>query len=138
MSESDFTEGQKKSFQQASLPGFRGAAYLRSATSEHISGLATRPQILAVQVYAAEHEINIVKTYIDEGRSGLRIEGREGLQSLFDDIQSGREKYDAVLLQDISRWGRDQSICFFCEDFCRRFNVAIRYVAEQLKSEACA
>jgi DNA invertase Pin-like site-specific DNA recombinase len=49
-----------------------------------------------------------VRTYIDEGRSGLTIARRIGLNELITDVQSGRSGLDCILVYDVSRWGRFQ------------------------------
>jgi len=50
----------------------------------------------------------IVKTYADEGKSGLNVAGRKSIQRLIEDIQNNRADFDAILFYDISRWGRFQ------------------------------
>ncbi|MCK1652698.1 recombinase family protein [Bradyrhizobium sp. 149] len=47
----------------------------------------------------------IVRTYTDEGRSGLRIHRRQGLIELIDDVRSGRADFYHILVYDVSRWG---------------------------------
>ncbi|RAI30682.1 recombinase family protein, partial [Rhodoplanes roseus] len=72
--------------------------------------------------YAAHRGIEIVRTYVDAGRSGLNIEGRSGLQQLIADIESGTADFSVVLVYDISRWGRfqDADESAFYEYRCRR------------------
>lgn len=36
-------------------------------------------QLDAIQVYAEDHDLEVVETYLDEGKSGLRISNRAGL-----------------------------------------------------------
>jgi len=38
----------------------------------------------------------IVRTYSDHGKSGLRVEDREALRELLSDVQSGKAKLEAV------------------------------------------
>jgi len=52
--------------------------------------------------------LTMVRTYADEGRSGLQINGRQGLLELIDDVRAGRVDFDRVLVYDVSRWGRFQ------------------------------
>jgi DNA invertase Pin-like site-specific DNA recombinase len=52
----------------------------------------------------------LVRTYVDNGRSGLRISNRKGLQSLISDIDEGRADFSNILVYDVSRWGRFQDI----------------------------
>lgn len=61
-----------------------------------------------IRQYAERHGLEIVRTYADEGRSGLRIEGRDGRQRLLADVESGAADFSTILVYDVSRWGRFQ------------------------------
>lgn len=61
----------------------RAAQYVRMST-EHQQH-STENQSDKIREYADAHGISVVKTYADEGKSGLNIGGREGLQRLFAD-----------------------------------------------------
>ena len=47
---------------------------------------STENQADKIREYAARRNIEIVRTYADEGKSGLRIDGREALQRLIRDV----------------------------------------------------
>jgi len=100
---------------------------LRCATSDSQPS-AIEKQADAIRSYAEKHRLEIAKTYIDDCKGGLTMEGRDGLQSLLADIQSGAMEYDVVVMRDVMRWGRDAEICRFCEDHCRRHGVEVRYL----------
>jgi DNA invertase Pin-like site-specific DNA recombinase len=53
------------------------AQYVRMST-EH-QKYSTANQRDAIAIYASEKGLRIVKTYADEGKSGLRLNGRSGL-----------------------------------------------------------
>ena len=57
--------------------------YIRMST-EH-QQYSTKNQADTVRQYAEKRGFEIVKTYADEGRSGLRIEGRDALRQMIDD-----------------------------------------------------
>ncbi|MBB4207791.1 DNA invertase Pin-like site-specific DNA recombinase [Rhodobaca bogoriensis DSM 18756] len=44
----------------------------------------------------------------DSGRSGLRLDGREAMQNLMAEVQSGQANFKAILVYDFSRRGRFQ------------------------------
>ena len=67
---------------------------------------STENQAEAIRQYASRRGIEIVRTYADEGKSGLTIEGRPALQRLLRDVQSGVADFTAILVYDVSRWGR--------------------------------
>ena len=66
---------------------FRAAEYVRMST-EH-QQYSTENQSDRIREYAARHGIQIVRTYADAGKSGLRIDGREALQRLIHDVETG-------------------------------------------------
>ena len=84
----------------------RAAQYVRMST-EH-QKYSTENQSEALQQYAAQRGIEIIRTYADEGKSGLRLDGRNALKQLFDDVQSGKADFTTILVYDVSRWGRFQ------------------------------
>jgi len=58
-----------------------------------------------IREYAQNRGFSIIKTYADEGKSGLRIEGRGALRRMIDDAKAGDAENQAILVYDISRWG---------------------------------
>jgi len=53
--------------------------------------------------------LDILRVYTDEGkRSGLRLNGRDALKRLIDDVNRPGRDFDAILVYDVSRWGRFQ------------------------------
>ncbi|WP_073196946.1 recombinase family protein [Roseovarius marisflavi] len=98
---------------------------------------STDNQSDAIARYAKQRGIKIVHTYSDEGKSGLRIQGRDGLKQLIDDIQSGRADFEVVLVYDISRWGRfqDADESAYYEYICKRAGISVTYCAEQFEND---
>ena len=82
------------------------AQYIRMST-EH-QQYSTQNQADTIREYAQRRSFRIAKTHADEGRSGLRIEGRIALKQMIDDARSGDAGYEAILVYDVSRWGRFQ------------------------------
>ena len=76
--------------------GLRAAQYVRMST-EH-QQYSTENQSDKIREYAARRNINIVRTYADEGKSGLRIDGRQALQQLISDVQSGNADFGIILV----------------------------------------
>ena len=84
----------------------RAAQYVRMSTDHQ--RYSTENQQAAIAKYASQHGMDIVRTYADEGKSGLSLEGRDALKRLIHDVESGQPDFGAVLVYDISRWGRFQ------------------------------
>jgi DNA invertase Pin-like site-specific DNA recombinase len=108
----------------------RAAQYLRMSTEHQRYSPLNQRQ--AIEAYAKEHGFMVVRTYADEGKSGLRLKNRPALQKMLDDVISRRRDYDAILVLDVSRWGRfqdtDESAAY--EFICRKAGVRILYCAE--------
>src|SRR4051812_19412053 len=102
------------------------AQYVRMST-EH-QRYSTENQMEAIGRYAARQGFDIVQTYADHGKSGLSIEGRKALTQLIADVEARRAKYKAVLVYDVSRWGRfqDADESAYYEYLCRRAGIEIR------------
>jgi DNA invertase Pin-like site-specific DNA recombinase len=91
----------------------------------------------AIRKYATERGLVVVRTYSDEGKSGLSIEHRAGLQALINDVQSGHTDYRTILVYDISRWGRfqDTDESAYYEYLCKRQGVNVVYCAEPFEND---
>ncbi len=60
--------------------------------------------------FAKEHGIKIIKEFADKGKSGLTAHGRDAFNRMLRDyVVGGKEKFDYVLVLDVSRWGRFQN-----------------------------
>lgn len=79
---------------------FRAAEYVRMST-EH-QQYSTHNQVARIREYAQQRGIEVVKTYADEGKSGLRIAGRLALQQLIEDVESGAADFSMVLVYDVT------------------------------------
>jgi len=113
----------------------RAAEYVRMST-EH-QQYSTENQREKIREYATRRGLEIVRTYADEGKSGLRIDGRQALQDLIRDVQSGDVDYSVILVYDVSRWGRfqDSDESAYYEYLCRRSGMKVIYCAEQFEND---
>ena len=89
-------------------------------------------QAAAIQQYADLHGFTVLRTYSDAGRSGLRLKNRPAFSQLLKDVVGGLHDYQAVLVYDVSRWGRFQDCdeAAHYEFLCKREGVPIHYCAE--------
>ena len=82
----------------------KGALYIRMSTDLQVESPENQKrQMLA---YAKKYGIEIVRTYVDLGVSGLTADEREQFQALLNDVEHGRNDFGIVLYLDESRWGR--------------------------------
>ena len=113
----------------------RAAQYVRMSTD--YQRYSIQNQAAAIAAFAQQRNLTIIRTYVDEGRSGLRIKGRAGLIKLIDDVSSGRADFDHVLVYDVSRWGRFQDVdeSAHYEFVCKQNGVKVAYCAEQFSND---
>ena len=81
------------------------AQYVRMSTDHQ--RYSTENQSDAIRRYAAARGIEIVRTYADEGKSGLRLAGRDALARLIADVTSGRADFTTILVYQPPRDVRD-------------------------------
>jgi len=91
-------------------------------------------QMGVVMAYAESKNMEIVRIYSDEGKSGLTAEGRERLNHLIRDVESRQADFEVVLLCDASRWGRYQDLMRLhnYERLCQRVGIEVHYCEEAL------
>jgi DNA invertase Pin-like site-specific DNA recombinase len=113
----------------------RAAQYVRMST-EH-QQYSTQNQAQTIREYAERRRIEIVKTYSDDARSGLNIGGRVALQQLIADVESGAADFSAILVYDVTRWGRfqDADESAYYEYRCRKAGMQVAYCAEQFEND---
>lgn len=111
------------------------AQYVRMST-EH-QRYSTENQAAAISEYASLHGMRIVKTYEDSGKSGLNLRGRRGLQALLNDVEKPLPGFQAVLVYDISRWGRfpdpDEAAAYV--HACKSRGIKVIYCAEPFNND---
>ena len=113
----------------------RAAQYVRMST-EH-QQYSTENQSDVLREYAKKRGFEIVRTFTDSGKSGLRIDGRDGLKELIEVVQSGAADFRAILVYDVSRWGRfqDADESAYYEYICKRAGINVSYCAEQFEND---
>lgn len=120
---------------ERTMAGLKAAQYVRMSTDHQ--KYSTANQAAAIQAYADRRDIRIVTTYEDDGKSGLELRHREGLQRLLADVQAGRPGFDVILVFDISRWGRFQNSdeAAHYEYLCTQAGIRVIYCAEPFEND---
>jgi DNA invertase Pin-like site-specific DNA recombinase len=111
------------------------AQYLRMSTEHQQYSLEN--QSMAILEYAESHNFDIVHSYSDAAKSGVGLQHRVGLRQLLQDVVAGAASYRAILVYDISRWGRfqdtDESAHY--EFLCKSAGVPVHYCAETFAND---
>jgi DNA invertase Pin-like site-specific DNA recombinase len=106
------------------------AQYLRVSTERQEYSLSCQSALIAA--YAVAHGFSVSQTYCDDAKSGVDLTRRTGLSQLLKDVVGGQQTFKAVLVYDISRWGRfqDPDEGAHYEFLCKAAGVQVHYCAE--------
>lgn len=112
------------------MESIAAAQYLRVSTERQEYSLDCQSALIAT--YAANNGFSVCQTYCDEAKSGLDLSRRAGLSRLLQDVVGGNQTYKAVLVYDVSRWGRfqDPDEGAHYEFLCKAAGVQVHYCAE--------
>src|SRR5690348_3226699 len=111
------------------------AQYLRMSTEHQQYSLDN--QSAAIRQYADDHGFVIIQTYQDVAKSGLMLRKRPGLAALLNEVISQQARFRAILVLDVTRWGRFQDVdeSAHYEFLCKRAGIQVRYCAEQFEND---
>jgi DNA invertase Pin-like site-specific DNA recombinase len=129
-------QGKKSSFPvSAPIPA---AQYDRM--SDEAQQYSIENQKAALQEYAVRNGFAIVKTYADVGKSGVLASNRKALRELIRDVVNSSAEYKAILVYDVSRWGRfpnnDEAAHY--EFLCSSSGIPLHYCAEPFINDGTA
>ena len=86
-------------------------------------------QRLMIEEWGRQHQIPIMRYYIDNGFSGKRF-NRPAFQEMLRDIENG--KIDCAIVKDLSRLGRDYiTVGYYLENFFPSNNVRFVSISDQ-------
>ena len=111
------------------------AEYLRMSTEHQQYSLDNQHAVILD--YANIQRFSITKTYTDGARSGVVLKHRNGLRQLLQDVMTGQATFRAILVYDVSRWGRfqDTDEAAHYEFLCKQAGIPIHYCAESFAND---
>lgn len=111
------------------------AQYLRMSKDDQRHSIPFQQS--TIREYALRHGFVVRRTYADPGRTGVLIRRRKGLSQLLLDVVGGRADFQAVLVYDVSRWGRFQNPdeAAHYEFICAHAGIPVHYCAEQFSND---
>jgi DNA invertase Pin-like site-specific DNA recombinase len=114
---------------------FRAARYVRMSTEHQQYSIENQSDVISS--YAKSHGMEIVRTYADAGKSGLKLQNRSGLQQLLADVEERSADFSVILVFDVSRWGRfqDADESAYYEYLCKRAKIDVHYCAEGFNND---
>ena len=90
------------------------------------------------QIFADNHDLEIIHEEADEGKSGLSA-SRPGFERLFEDwvLNSEAPDFDYILVLDVTRWGRfqDPDEAAYWEMQCKKRGIRVIYISRGFPRE---
>ena len=109
-------------------------SYTRVSTSIQTEGYSLEAQDDRIQRYADYMDYEIVEKYQDAGKSGKNIAGRSEFQRMLEDIRTGKDDVEYVLVFKLSRFGRNAADALSSLQFMQDFGVNLISVEESIDS----
>jgi len=111
------------------------AQYIRMSTEHQQYSLEN--QSAAIKRYAEEHDLVLVQKYEDVAKSGLLLRNRPGLRTMLHDVVSRKAEFRAILVLDVTRWGRFQDIdeSAHYEFLCKQAGIPVHYCSETFSND---
>ncbi len=107
----------------SSRSGRKCVIYIRVSSERQLEGFSIDGQRRYLTQWAEAEGMTVVNTYVEPGRSGKSISGRETFQQMLDDIATGKVNTNFVLVFKLSRFGRNAKDVLNSLAFLMRYNV---------------
>jgi len=112
----------------------RAAGYVRRSTDRQEQSIPDQKK--AIETYAAEHELRLVKFYVDDAISGTSTIGRRAFQQMIQDAQKTSRSFDKIIVYDVKRFGRiDNDEAGYYRHILRTNGVEVLYVSENFNGD---
>lgn len=107
----------------------KAIAYARCSTDIQESSIEQQKK--AVETYASQNGLTIIKWFEDEGKSGRNAEKREAFMELMEYVKTCND-FKYVLCYDVSRWGRfeNRKESVYWEVVCEKAGKKVKYCTE--------
>lgn len=97
--------------------------YIRVSSERQVEGFSIDGQRRYLTQWAEAEGMTVTGVYVEPGRSGKSISGREIFQQMLDDVTTGAVKTDFVLVFKLGRFGRNAKDVLNSLAFLMRYNV---------------
>ena len=97
--------------------------YIRVSSERQVQGYSLEGQKRYLKEWTEFEGMKVINIYVEPGKSGKSISGREVFQRLLDDIATGNISVDYVVVFKLSRFGRNAKDILNSLTFIQRFGV---------------
>ncbi|MGF0040287.1 recombinase family protein [Peptoniphilaceae bacterium SGI.131] len=109
-------------------------AYTRVSTRMQVEGYSLDAQLNKIKAQANLNDLEIIRTFSDEGKSGKSIEGREEFQKMLNYIASG-EDVDYIIVYKLSRFGRNTRDVLESFEFIQDYGVNLISIEDSINTD---
>lgn len=95
--------------------------YIRVSSERQVKGYSLEGQMRYLKEWAEFEGMSVSKVYVEEGKSGKSIDGRDEFQTMLQDIANKEIPVDYVVVFKLSRFGRN------CKDVLNSLTYIQRY-----------
>ncbi len=107
----------------SSRKGKKCVIYIRVSSERQVEGFSIDGQRRYLTQWAEAEGMTVKEVYVEPGRSGKSISGRETFMKMLDDVATGKVDTDYVLVFKLSRFGRNAKDVLNSLAFLMRYNV---------------
>ncbi len=97
--------------------------YIRVSSERQVKGYSLDGQKRYLTEWCEFEGMQVVEVYVEPGRSGKSISGREVFQKMLDDISSGKISVDYIVVFKLSRFGRNAKDLLVSLSYLQRYGV---------------
>ena len=103
--------------------GKRCVIYIRVSSERQVQGYSLEGQKRYLAEWCAFEGMTVIDTYVEPGKSGKSITGREVFQKMLNDISSKKITIDYVVVFKLSRFGRNAKDILNSLTYIQRYGV---------------
>ena len=103
--------------------GKKCVIYIRVSSERQVKGYSLEGQMRYLKEWAEFEGMTVSEVYVEPGKSGKSISGREVFQRMLDDISTGQVDTDYVVVFKLSRFGRNAKDILNSLTYIQRYGV---------------
>ena len=103
--------------------GKKCVIYIRVSSERQVQGYSLEGQKRYLKEWAEFEGMTVSKIYVEPGKSGKSISGREVFQQMLEDISTGKVDTDYVVVFKLSRFGRNAKDILNSLTYIKRYGV---------------
>jgi len=116
-------------------PSNRAVGYVRRSTDRQEQSIPDQKK--AIETYAKDLSLRLVKFYVDDAISGTSTLGRKAFQQMIHDAESATRRFDIIVVYDVKRFGRvDNDEAGYYRHILRTHGVEVCYVSENFNGDS--